>query len=68
MMLSSISTNPIQNKVVKAKVDEIEKNVSKNTEDISKNGTNISNNTQKSLHLKQRFLQKKHEQKVWKIN
>lgn len=45
--LSSISTNPIQNKVVKAKVDEIEKNVSKNTEDIKKNGTNISNNTKK---------------------
>lgn len=50
--LSSISTNPIQNKVVKAKVDEIEKNVSKNTEDISKNGTNISNNTQKITSLK----------------
>lgn len=49
--LSSISTNPIQNKVVKAKVDEIEKNVSKNTEDISKNGTNISNNTQKITSL-----------------
>lgn len=45
--LSSISTNPIQNKVVKAKVNEIEKNVSKNTEDIKKNGTNISNNTKK---------------------
>lgn len=45
--LSSISTNPIQNKVVKAKVDEIEKNVSKNTEDISKNVTNISNNAKK---------------------
>lgn len=49
--LSSISTNPIQNKVVKAKVDEIEKNVSKNTEDISKNSTNISNNTQKITSL-----------------
>jgi hypothetical protein len=49
--LSSISINPIQNKVVKAKVDEIEKNVSKNTEDISKNGTNISNNTQKITSL-----------------
>lgn len=40
--LSSISTNPIQNKVVKAKVDEIEKNVSKNTEDISKNTQKIT--------------------------
>lgn len=49
--LSSISTNPIQNKVVKAKVDEIEKNVSKNTEDIKKNVTNISNNTQKITSL-----------------
>lgn len=49
--LSSISTNPIQNKVVKAKVDEIEKNVSKNTEDISKNSTNISSNTQKITSL-----------------
>lgn len=49
--LSSISTNPIQNKVVKAKVDEIEKNVSKNTEDISKNSTNILNNTQKITSL-----------------
>ena len=49
--LSSISTNPIQNKVVKAKVDEIEKNVSKNTENIKKNGTNISNNTQKITSL-----------------
>lgn len=49
--LSSISTNPIQNKVVKAKVDEIEKNVSKNTEDISKNSTNISNNTKKITSL-----------------
>lgn len=49
--LSSISTNPIQNKVVKAKVDEIEKNVSKNTENIKKNDTNISNNTQKITSL-----------------
>lgn len=49
--LSSISTNPVQNKVVKAKVDEIEKNVSKNTEDISKNSTNISSNTQKITSL-----------------
>lgn len=49
--LSSISTNPIQNKVVKAKVDEIEKNVSKNTEDIKKNVTNISNNTKNITSL-----------------
>lgn len=57
--LSSISTNPIQNKVVKAKVDEIEKNVSKNTEDISKNGTNISNNTQKITSLETAFSAEK---------
>lgn len=57
--LSSISTNPIQNKVVKAKVDEIEKNVSKNTEDISKNGTNISNNTQKITSLETAFSSEK---------
>lgn len=49
--LSSISTNPIQNKVVKAKVDEIEKNVSKNTEDIKKNVTNISNNAKNITSL-----------------
>lgn len=49
--LSSISTNPIQNKVVKAKVDEIEKNVSKNTEDIKKNATNISNNAKNITSL-----------------
>lgn len=57
--LSPISTNPIQNKVVKAKVDEIEKNVSKNTEDISKNGTNISNNTQKITSLETAFSSEK---------
>lgn len=57
--LSSISTNPIQNKVVKAKVDEIEKNVSKNTENIKKNDTNISNNTQKITSLETAFSSEK---------